>query len=800
MSIYTIDKDTNYDSFFNNDQLLIKTISNVCKSHGLNNYQLDDREFPLNETIGRDQVNVRLLCLLLRVGDLLDLSNKRACPYVMEFIKPIPGESVAHWNLTKRIIHKSITPNSLEFTLECETIEEHRLAKNWFKWLDNEIGSIKKLIPKSCRHGTWNPPQIKTEGDNPTINVVPSVLAKYIPYDWKIYFDNERIIKSLGEHLYNNKFLVIRELVQNSIDALKCKLCEDVPNIDEKIHENNFFAVDEIIRNKYFIEIVISDAEILNPVLGENETFQVIHFSDKGIGMDVNVIKNHFLQIGSSYYTTEEFRSKYAFQPTNNFGYGFLSVFNLSDNIEVNTLKENNQSEPLNIKIIGISDYLLIEKSERKTPGTDIKLILNKGIIFEKGEIVEFVREICRNLEFNVLINEYGQQTIIENNFDKIESGSIEPLSGQGNKYILEKYPLKNPYIFGSIYIIFDFIDDKKILSSNYVISSLKSNPNYRIPHNLDDCVCFNGISYEFQRRYRYKSNENIFYQLDVRDNKLVNFNIPRYSNYHAFKNVWKTVHEQVFDIIEETLKDYSLKSDFDEFEIKQRIINRLEDIVELDDLGSRQFDLAESFYYYENNSIKKTSFSKFLLNVEYFKFITPNLSSEARRSETYSLPYYGGGKSEYQADLDRDRNALIKDINQSPVISDTYYYRLSEIFSKYLFYFYEPILVYENMKRGFFVINFIRNSKVNFHDFHVRNHEIPRYPQHHIYVDFKKSDLIGIELNNSSISYRFVLINNNNSTVKKIKELIEFLRTEEIPFNLEKIKNIEEALIDMYN
>lgn len=63
------------------DQVLLKTIADVCLAHGLRHHELEDtNRYPDTRDIRREKVNVRLMAILLRLGDLLDMDSSRACP------------------------------------------------------------------------------------------------------------------------------------------------------------------------------------------------------------------------------------------------------------------------------------------------------------------------------------------------------------------------------------------------------------------------------------------------------------------------------------------------------------------------------------------------------------------------------------------------------------------------------------------------------------------------------------------------------------------------------------------------
>jgi hypothetical protein len=117
---------TELGRFAFDDPILARTISDVCVAHGLRQFELEDREnYPEEREIQSECVNVRFLALLLRIGDLLDVSFDRACPLLLNAACPLPPESFAHWTQYQRFSHRFTGPEKIELTAECMNQGEH---------------------------------------------------------------------------------------------------------------------------------------------------------------------------------------------------------------------------------------------------------------------------------------------------------------------------------------------------------------------------------------------------------------------------------------------------------------------------------------------------------------------------------------------------------------------------------------------------------------------------------------------------------------------------------------------------
>src|SRR5262249_10687018 len=151
------------------------TIANVCIAHGLRTFELDDPErFPDRRDIRGQPTNVRFLATVLRLGDLLDMSNDRACPVLLNAACPLPGDSLAHWTQYRRIHHRLTSPDRIEITAECETQDEHRVLQDWCQWIVDETKASRHLMSRSLRHRDWQIPFAEMEGPSASIVIRPA--------------------------------------------------------------------------------------------------------------------------------------------------------------------------------------------------------------------------------------------------------------------------------------------------------------------------------------------------------------------------------------------------------------------------------------------------------------------------------------------------------------------------------------------------------------------------------------------------------------------------------------------------
>lgn len=471
-----------------------RTIADVCLSHGLNAHELEDRErYPDLRHIQGYQVNVKLLAILLRLGDLLDLSYDRACPLLMNPANPLPPESLAHWGQYQRIAHRSTSPDRIEISAQCETQEEHRVLQDWCSWLVEETRNARTMMNRSQRHGEWQPPMAFLDGPNQTIKITALPGAKYIPSTWTFELDHNAVLQLLIKDIYEDPSTFIRELIQNALDATRCRLYEDLRSQAKRIPEYPT-QISKAFRKRYPINITVFPKAILNELSGELEERYVLAIEDFGIGMDREVIQRYFLQVGRSFYTTDEFQRAYQFIPTSRFGVGFLSVFAASDHIVVETYKPSSGDGPLRLTLRGPRNYLLTEIGTRTVSGTRIEVVLHEWT--HAAMIEHQVRWWCKRVELPIRVTGQGyRETIIAEDISEFVK-EIPDVTNDSAKYAVRAFTISRPGIEGELYV-FSYVDDKgeqwdKLEASRDYV---KEHPKAIVPNFPGNLVCLHGIS-----------------------------------------------------------------------------------------------------------------------------------------------------------------------------------------------------------------------------------------------------------------------------------------------------------------
>ncbi|MDJ0927771.1 MAG: hypothetical protein QNJ73_08980, partial [Gammaproteobacteria bacterium] len=278
------------------DPILAKTIADVCIGHGLNRADLDDpSRFPFRRDIRNYKTNVRFIATILRLGDLLDVSSDRACPLLLDAACPLPESSFAHWSQYGRITHRVTCPDVIEIVAECDTQEEHRLLKDWCQWIVDEVKYAAVTLRHTPLHTDWVPPLATMDGTSPSIAIGPSDRATYIPYDWRLELDPVAVTQHLVNNVYDDDHAFVRELIQNALDATRCRICLESNHPTDELVDFPQNVSREVLA-QFPIVIEFSDREIIDQMSGLTERKQLLSVEDSGIGMTVDVIQRYLLQ------------------------------------------------------------------------------------------------------------------------------------------------------------------------------------------------------------------------------------------------------------------------------------------------------------------------------------------------------------------------------------------------------------------------------------------------------------------------------------------------------------------------
>lgn len=252
-------------------------------------------------------------------------------------------------------------------------------------------------------------------------NVINKIQTKDFSFsDLRLSLDYNAVTNLLmGEHIYGDKKYGLRELIQNSIDA--CKTMEE-----------SSLEMEEFRYQEYepFISIIL-----------DKDRKQVM-IMDNGSGMSIDILKKYFLNVGVSYYVSDDYLLKgRKYSPIGHYGIGFLACFMLSDRVEVKTIYYN-ERRMNRISFERNSEYIcLTYENDNRQQGTEIILDYDQFMeVFDNKieKVVSFIEHnfLDSGIPIKISAMENGKSKSIESIVKGI--GQIIPNSICLNDYLNE--------------------------------------------------------------------------------------------------------------------------------------------------------------------------------------------------------------------------------------------------------------------------------------------------------------------------------------------------------------------------
>jgi len=333
------------------DRVFVDIIARVC----LQAVAADNDNFTSakSETAVIDDapVNVPLLAACLQLCRVFDLKSPvtilQIIPYISEDNRFAPDRLKTYFRVADAGAHPYLS-GTIRLKIQCTHPEVHRALKHHERYAQQ---LLEKLNQRVRPRFLYSDVLYEIEPDG------------YTPIDLKFTVDSSAGLQLfMGNRLYSDKRVFLRELIQNAVDACNYR---------------------KLVDNHYSPAIAIEF----------NNDISTIKVRDNGIGMTRQWIEKYFLAIGISFYQSDEIRNvnrdpRIDFGFISQFGIGFLSSFQVADKIIIKTRKASLPG--LMITISGLQDYFDVKVLEEDYPvGTEVTLNLKESKI-----------KYCRSMEY----------------------------------------------------------------------------------------------------------------------------------------------------------------------------------------------------------------------------------------------------------------------------------------------------------------------------------------------------------------------------------------------------------------
>lgn len=335
--LYGFGSDLSIDLGHNNmiQPRLLKLLGRICELHTEKPEQVLGLPYQ-TDGFGPDYAHPRFVAMLLRLGDLLDIDNGRfntACELASG---GLPETSVPHKEKHEATTHILVTPEEIQFSSDCPDSQAYLETRNFVTWLESEVDFLTKywarITPKDL--GGYAP---RFESKELFIRGVRDIEGVE---GLRFEISQEKAFQIIeGSSIYKDRFVFIREVIQNAMDASKLQLWRDVVSGtyrawmgDKDCSRLQPYDLDTKIYENYPIGVRLQ-------TLPDGAT--QITVTDRGTGISVESFKR-MCNVGTSNSGSEQLREEIGampvwLRPTAGFGVGLQSIFLLTDQFEIDT-------------------------------------------------------------------------------------------------------------------------------------------------------------------------------------------------------------------------------------------------------------------------------------------------------------------------------------------------------------------------------------------------------------------------------------------------------------------------------
>lgn len=416
------------------DKMFKIDLAMICESH--HNDDIDDfSKYRVDNVYGNDKnerVNLNYIAVILRIADLLHITKDRTPSITRKLINVSNPVSVIEWEKQKAVravqpkvkrddeenVNEKLEKDTIEITAYfegAETAEAYFGLSSYLQYTRKELQKCNEIVEKARKkEGALAYKFPWREIDEARITVIGFETKKL-----QFTIAQENILQLLvGHTLYNDSSVVVRELVQNAIDAVKLQ------NAIERKQEQR------LTQGKIQVDWNAEKRELT--------------FWDNGTGMTIYDVENYLLKVGASKYRADVVKKQFPnFSSISHFGIGILTCFMVANDIDIVTNSvDQNDVNSINLRKVNGS-YLLrrINKSEVdfriRNHGTMVKLYIRNDV--DMSTVEEDLKKWIVLPEIPVYYT-IKEENEIRIGYDSLKEVLVKYLNDTGRNVDGEKY------------------------------------------------------------------------------------------------------------------------------------------------------------------------------------------------------------------------------------------------------------------------------------------------------------------------------------------------------------------------
>jgi len=331
------------------------TLGELCRSHVCDVAVLkDDKTFSPNFLNACD---IRFCALVLRLADILDFDRSRSPQSVyglldLEHAEDVDDElSDTEWK--KHLCatgfgfdNATREPNyTVAFVAGPKDPAVEYDVNRFLDVIEGEFARCSQILPFCSDR--WRSFVFPARIDRSNI-----ISDGYKYGEYRFTLDQQHVLNLfMGENLYDEPYVFVRELLQNAIDTTRHRV-----HRDHSLGHSDF-QPDPIHITEW----------------RDTDGYQWVRVDDFGMGMTEDIILKFMLRVGKSYYKSPEFEaeklryvkhSSEEFTPISRFGIGLLSCFIVCDRLEINTWHAptpGKKDDPIRLSLPGLHGFYKLQ-------------------------------------------------------------------------------------------------------------------------------------------------------------------------------------------------------------------------------------------------------------------------------------------------------------------------------------------------------------------------------------------------------------------------------------------------------